>query len=127
MPETPAFAHCSSWSPVTPLTPTGGGSRAALVDRVHEHARRAPVGRRGAGLADRDVVARVLRVFHALEVDERAVRVDHGDGDVPAVLLAFGERGRRHLLGLPDVDRGAVAGPAILRGRHGSARGQRCN
>jgi len=37
-------------------------------------------------LADGDVEARILRVLHALEVDQAAVRIDDRHGDVPVVL-----------------------------------------
>src|SRR3954463_12022103 len=50
------------------------GRGAALVDRIGESARRAPVGGGGPRLAYGDVGAGELRVFHLLVVHQGAVR-----------------------------------------------------
>src|SRR6185503_17333031 len=96
-----------------------------LVDHLHEDARRAAIGGGGPRLADRDVVARVLRVLHALEVHEKPVRIDDRDGDVPAVLGALGEDAGSNFLRRGSVDRRAILGTAILRQRKTGGREKR--
>ncbi len=103
-------------------TPPGRGEHAGqrrgrgrLVDHLHEYACRAAIGGRGPRFADGDVHARVLRVLHALEVHEVAVRIDDRDGDVPAVLRALGEDSSSNLLRRGSDDRRAVLRTTILR------------
>ncbi len=52
--------------------------------------------------------------------------IDHGDGHVPAVLLAFGEDAGGDLLGARGVDVGAVVGTLVL-GRRGGGKGGECD
>ena len=86
----------------------------ALVDRVGENARRAPIGRSGPRLANGDVHAGGLRVVHALEVHQETVIIDHGDSNVPSVLLAFGENAGSDLLCGHGIDRRAIFRALVL-------------
>jgi hypothetical protein len=53
---------------------------------------------------------------------QETVVIDHGDGDIPAVLLTFGDDAGRDLLRGRCVDRRAVVGASVLgRGAGGES------
>ena len=61
-------------------------AQASLFQRVLERLRRTLVERGRSGLVDGDVRAAVLGRVRLLEVDQRAGRIDDGDGHEPLVL-----------------------------------------
>src|SRR3989442_13328608 len=90
---------------------------ATLADEVLEHLGGTPVEDRRVRLVLGCFDAAELRAVHALEHHEMAARIEDGNDHVPLVLLRLGLCAEQHLLGLLEVDWGAV-GNLGRRRRH---------